>query len=82
MFMAGIMLELDFKHLDEKIRTGNRLEPDKQEENPSPELTTGGIVINNSVFEALDERLVSGSQESCLVLLMRKKFCPLTLSHF
>ena len=71
MFMAGIMLELDFKHLDEKIRTGNRLEPDKQEENLSPELTSGGIVINNSVFEALDERLVSGSQESCLVLLMR-----------
>ena len=67
MFMAGIMLEFDFKHLDKKFRTRNRSEHDK-DENPSPELTTGGIVINNSVFEAVGERLVSGLEESCLVL--------------
>jgi hypothetical protein len=59
MFMIGTALEANMEKLDQAFRKRKGLiSTDEEEESLNPTMANAGILINNSVFAAIDSKLV------------------------
>jgi hypothetical protein len=60
MFMIGTALEANMEKLDQAFRKRKGLisTDEEEEESLNPTMANAGILINNSVFAAIDSKLV------------------------